>query len=102
MTRRRWLLVVGLLGAAVALVLYLRVDRGPHGAFPPIAEEYYACEKCDSLDGGTYGKGPNRRFRTETGGWCVHRWQPIDRAEFRRQAAERFGTDWPGDRAGGP
>jgi hypothetical protein len=94
MRRRVLLLAVGLLIVGVALGLYLRVDRGPYPAFPPIAREYHACDKCGSLDGGVYGKGPHKRFRTGAGGWCVHDWRPIDRAEFKRQAAEKFGVDW--------
>lgn len=96
MKRRRVLLIAGcLLVVGLAFVLYRRVDRGPHdGPFPPIAHEYHVCDKCGSLDGGVYGKGPHKRFRTDAGGWCAHDWRPIDRAEFKQQAAERFGVDW--------
>jgi hypothetical protein len=94
--KRRILLIALLLGlAGVALALYLRVDRGPHDQpLPPITHEYFACEKCGSLDGGIYGKGPVKHFRTKTGHWCVHDWRLIDRAEFKRQATEVFGVDW--------
>ena len=95
MKRRTVLVVAGLVVVGVALALYRRVDLGPHdGPFPPITHEYHFCDKCGSLDGGVYGKGPHKRFRTDAGGWCVHDWQPIDRAEFKLQAAERFGMDW--------
>jgi hypothetical protein len=52
------------------------------------------CDKCGSLDGGIYGKGPHKRLRSEPGAWCVHRWRLISHGEFKQQATVRFGVDW--------
>lgn len=94
--RRRILLIASLpVAAAVTLLLYMRVDRGPYvGQLPPIAHEYHVCDKCGSLDGGVYGKGPHKRMQSDSGGWCAHRWQSINRAEFKGRASRQFGVDW--------
>ena len=89
---RAWLTVLGFFGAGVARFLYLRVDRDPRTG--KIDVGYHVCEKCDSLDGGIYGKGPRKSLRTDAGGWCVHDWRPISREEFKREAANRFNVDW--------
>jgi hypothetical protein len=95
MKRRIMLIALMLVVAVPVLVGYLRVDRGPHaGELPPIAHEYHVCDKCGSLDGGIYGKGPHKRMRSESGNWCVHRWRSISRAEFKVRASEQFGVDW--------
>jgi hypothetical protein len=70
------------------------VGRPPHAFLPPIAEEYYACAKCDSLHGGIYGKGPLASFATSNASTCWHRWRRITRAEFQKLASARFPADW--------
>lgn len=73
-----------------------KTNLPPHGdeSFPPIAQEYYHCKHCGSLDGGIYGKGPTRHFRTEQGKTCTHDWQLISRDEFIKIGTERFHIDW--------
>jgi len=69
--------------------------RPPHSVgLPPIAEEYYACAKCDSLHGGIYGKGPLANFATANAATCWHEWQQIPKAEFQKRAAEGFPVEW--------
>jgi len=95
--RRRFLIISVLLTlGGMAFVLYQRVDQGPYNfwTMPVAAHEYYACDKCGSLDGGIYGKGPHKRLRSESGHWCVHRWHELSRAEFKQRAADQFGVDW--------
>ncbi len=78
----------------VALAGCVGPGRPPHAFLPPIAEEYYVCEKCDSLHGGIYGKGPLASFSTSSGSKCWHRWHQIPRAEFQRLASDRFPAEW--------
>src|SRR6476469_9099772 len=68
--------------------------RHPHGFLPPIAEEYYRCEKCGSLHGGIYGKGPLASFATKAAASCWHRWSRISKTEFQKQAAADFPAAW--------
>ena len=59
--------------ATLVFFLYQIVDRGPYdGPIPPITHEYFVCDKCRSLDGGIYGKGPHKRLRTAAGSRCIH------------------------------
>jgi hypothetical protein len=81
------LLVFTLAGCAIR-------DRPPHAFLPPIAEEYYVCAKCGSLDGGIYGKGPLAHFRSAGAATCRHQWMQITFADFKRQAQTRFPVQW--------
>lgn len=58
-------------------------NRPPHAVLSPIAEEWYTCDKCNSLDGGIYGKGPLLHDRTASGYKCIHDWRMITAKEFR-------------------
>jgi hypothetical protein len=80
--------------SALALAGCLGPGRPPHAVLPPIAEEYFACDKCGSLHGGIYGKGPLASFATPGAAQCWHRWQPISRADFQQRAARDFPAEW--------
>ena len=93
--RKKKIIALGFVVVVLGVVLFLwQVDRGPYPVLPPIANEYFSCEKCKSLDGGIYGKGPRESFRSSSAKWCVHDWRRIDRTEFKQAGAERFGIDW--------
>lgn len=83
----------GLMVFALSLVVSCS-NRPPYSFLPPIAEEYFRCEKCGSLDGGIYGKGPLMHPRTSTGDECVHDWKLISRVQFKEVATASFGVDW--------
>lgn len=98
--------VVGILILAVAGLTFgadkfgRRINVRPfaHLKIQPInTEAYFKCEKCKSLDGGLYGKGPTRQFRTTDGKKCEHVWSKTTRADFRALAALRFNVDWSRD-----
>jgi hypothetical protein len=55
---------------------------------------FFKCEKCKSLEGGIYGKGPFQSLHTPTAKTCVHDWRSIDRAEFKFLGTEWQGIDW--------
>lgn len=55
---------------------------------------FFKCEKCRSLEGGIYGKGPFKSLRSPDAKACVHDWQPIDMAEFKQLGTEWRGVDW--------
>ena len=93
MKRRLLFFSVALLVAGLLFLLFA-VNKRPYASLPPIAHEYYECEKCSSLDGGIYGKGPTRTFRTIGGQFCIHTWNEIERRQFKRLASERFSVDW--------
>lgn len=84
------LLVLALVGVNGCLA----PNQPPHAFMPPIAEEYYACDKCGSLHGGIYGKGPLASFASATATRCRHSWRPITRPEFQRFAAEQYPVAW--------
>jgi hypothetical protein len=81
-------LVVGLL----AVWIFPGKDRPPpHGL---IDHAYFYCEKCHSLVGGIFGKGPVKRFDGINKQRCDHHWQKITRAEFKALAAKLYAIDW--------
>jgi hypothetical protein len=55
---------------------------------------FFKCEKCKSLEGGIYGKGPFKSLHTIQAQNCVHDWQRIDMKEFKSLATERHSVDW--------
>lgn len=55
---------------------------------------FFKCEKCRSLEGGIYGKGPFKSLRSPDAKACVHDWQPIDMVEFKKLGTEWRGVDW--------
>jgi hypothetical protein len=91
MTRRALIAVAALVGCA-GMGCAGRYDRSPSkGA---IYEGYHTCPKCDSLEGGIFGKGPIREFRSEAAERCIHDWQMVSRLRFQSLATEQFGKDW--------
>ena len=40
---------------------------------------YYKCEKCRSLEGGIYGKGPMKILHSKKSIWCIHKWEEINK-----------------------
>jgi hypothetical protein len=68
--------------------------RQPHAFLPPIAEEYFVCDKCGSLHGGIYGKGPLASFETASAASCRHRWRKISKIEFQARAQRDFPREW--------
>jgi len=69
-----------------------RTDRAPEHKMIEMA--FFKCEKCRSLEGGIYGKGPFKSLRTPEAKACVHDWQAIGMGEFKRLGTEWRGTDW--------
>jgi hypothetical protein len=73
-----------------------RYDRPPKTKM--IDMGFFTCPKCGIFSGGIFGKGPTRHYRSDTAARCVHDWQSITKAEFQRQATDRFSVDWTGER----
>jgi hypothetical protein len=90
MKKRR--VIIPLLAAALAGCV--GPGRPPHAILPPIAEEYFVCQKCGSLHGGIYGKGPLVSFATSDAAECWHRWHLVRKAAFQMLASDRFPADW--------
>ncbi|TGK30028.1 hypothetical protein EHQ05_03445 [Leptospira yasudae] len=63
----------------------LLYDKGPHYFLPPIAVEYYQCDKCKSYIGGIFGKGPLFRYKSEQAKRCIHSWEEIDADLFQQK-----------------
>jgi len=55
---------------------------------------YFKCEKCKSLEGGIYGKGPFKSLHSSGAVKCWHDWQRIDRKEFKILGTAWCGIDW--------
>lgn len=90
-TRKQGLVVIMAFIISGCGLLY---DRSPPGTRFVIDQTYFTCGKCHALEGGIYGKGPTKRYRTAKSRWCVHKWRRISKAEFRELAAKYYGEDW--------
>lgn len=55
---------------------------------------YHFCDKCDSLQGGIYEKGPFERFAGPNKDNCEHEWQEITRECFKQLATDKYNVDW--------
>jgi hypothetical protein len=69
-----------------------RTDRPPEHMMIEMA--FFKCEKCRSLEGGIYGKGPFKSLHSPQAKTCVHDWQKISREEFKTLATQWNGIDW--------
>ena len=70
-----------------------KLDRPPELDYI-IGQGYHYCEKCGSLQGGIYGKGPTRRFAGAGKESCIHEWQEITRERFKQLGTELHDCDW--------
>jgi hypothetical protein len=67
-------------------------DQPPkHGM---IEEAYFCCDKCHTLEGGIWGKGPKKFFAGPGKKSCVHQWRRITRDEFKALAVKLYGFNW--------
>ncbi len=55
---------------------------------------YFICDQCQSAQGGIYGKGPTKHFRSSTAADCIHQWRRVSDAEFKKYAVKHFHYDW--------
>jgi hypothetical protein len=78
--------------AVVALCVGCRPDRPPSHRSVECA--FFYCAKCDSLDGGIYGKGPVKSLRSATAERCRHEWGRLSREQFKELSKDNFGIDW--------
>jgi hypothetical protein len=69
-----------------------QTDRPPDHKMIEMA--FFTCEKCRSLEGGIYGKGPFKSYHTTEAGKCIHQWQEITMDEFKALATQRVAIDW--------
>ena len=54
---------------------------------------YYECQKCGSLDGGTYSKESVSSYRTEKGEKCYHEWIEVSKDQFNKKWKEKTNTE---------
>jgi hypothetical protein len=71
---------------------FSRKDRSPPTGV--IDHAYFYCEKCDSLIGGVFGKGPVKHFDGPNKRKCVHTWKKITKTEFKALSGKLYGVDW--------
>ena len=69
-----------------------RTNRPPDHMMIEMA--FFKCDKCRSLEGGIYGKGPFKSLHTPQAAQCVHNWQKISRDEFKALATQWQGVEW--------
>jgi len=67
-------------------------DRPPRHKM--MEQAYFICYRCQSAQGGIYGKGPIKEFRGKTATQCVHDWRSVSRDEFKRFTAIVYHQDW--------
>ena len=70
-----------------------RYNRPVYTFLPPIKLEFHKCFRCNSYDGGVYGKGPLEHFRTENAKQCKHKWQEISKEQFITGVKSDFNVD---------
>lgn len=59
-----------------------------------IEQAYFKCEKCRSIEGGIYGKGPLIELHSDDARSCVHGWRRIPKSEFRQPGEQWHQADW--------
>lgn len=74
------------------LILTIGCNLPPKHAM--IEQAYFKCEKCDSIQGGIYGKGPVKLLDSDKAQTCFHKWQRIDRTEFKKLGIDWFNINW--------
>ncbi len=89
-----FLMVLGSIVLLVAKLKRPKYNQPVYNNLPPIIQEYYKCKKCNSFDGGIYGKGPLKSFRSEKANKCIHKWGKIKIEEFAQGVNEHFSIDW--------
>jgi hypothetical protein len=67
-------------------------DRPPEHQM--IEKAYFICDRCQSCQGGIYGKGPTKHFRSANGPKCIHAWRRVSHDQFKRYAAKNYGANW--------
>ena len=88
-------LFISVLGVILVLSLVWSLskrDRPPRHEM--IEQAYFICYRCQSAQGGIYGKGPFKEFRSKTASQCVHEWSPVSREGFKRFTATVYHQDW--------
>jgi|GEM_PF-3471103 len=78
----------------IIITLWLWPFNNTPEGFVICSEGYYKCEKCKSLDGGIFGKGPCKNFMTKKATFCIHKWEKISKSDFRIYATQWFNYDW--------
>lgn len=68
-----------------------KMNQAP--AHPSFGYAFYYCPKCNTLQGGFYGKGPIKRLAGPACLSCFHDWHRIECAEFCHLATR---LSWPG------
>lgn len=86
----KWMILM--LAAVLTGCVGCRTDRPPKHKMIEMA--FFKCEKCRSLEGGIYGKGPFKSLHADQAKACVHNWQSIDMKEFKALGTEWKGIDW--------
>lgn len=85
-------LAVIVLGGLLVGSTGCRTSRPPDHMMVEMA--FFKCEKCKSLEGGIYGKGPFRSLHTPEAQKCVHDWQRTSKEEYKALATQWQGVDW--------
>jgi hypothetical protein len=70
----------------------IEMNRSPE--YKAIEQAFFKCSRCKSLEGGIYGKGPFKTFRSAKADACVHCWERVTMVEFKQLASEWFGASW--------
>lgn len=58
-----------------------------------VRAEFYVCPKCKSYEGGLYGVGPIRYYRSKDTASCIHDWVLITKDEFITGVKNDFNVD---------
>ncbi|HLD35855.1 MAG TPA: hypothetical protein VJC37_03965 [Planctomycetota bacterium] len=87
------MLLVGI-SALVVVEGCAKYDQPVYGLLPPIACQYFKCDKCNSYDGGIYGKGPLNHYSSAKAKKCVHQWREIAIQDFAIGISKDFNVDW--------
>jgi hypothetical protein len=91
------IVLTGLVLLGIQVTCHSPYDKPVYGFFPPIAAQYFKCTKCNSYDGGIYGKGPLKHYRAIDAKKCIHQWQEISMSDFAIGVNKDFNIDWSKD-----
>jgi len=82
-----------LISILLLMIIFNPFNRKPKSKYI-IYVGYYICEKCQSIEGGIYGKGPIKVLHNKKSNWCIHKWEEINKKEFKELATKWFKIDW--------
>jgi len=89
-----FILFLGIIIGPISVIAWWLGKRDRPPRHEMIEQAYFICYRCQSAQGGIYGKEPFKDFRSKTASQCVHDWSRVSRDEFKRFTETVYRQDW--------